>query len=102
MLSFGMALEFIRLDRILLAQKYFRLYPLSFPFLLQHCQLMLTCALQDMFIIATSSCASYLPSRRGYSPLSISANGNPNERGRNSGPEDENRLIDQLDEEWDD
>ncbi|KAJ3938198.1 Cation-independent mannose-6-phosphate receptor CI-MPR [Colletotrichum fioriniae] len=49
----------------------------------------------DMFIIATSSCAQLLPGRRGYSHLS----GSPS-RGRNR--EDENRLIDQLDEEWDD
>jgi cation-dependent mannose-6-phosphate receptor len=54
-----------------------------------------------MFIIATSSCAHLLPSRRGYSALSISANGNSNGRGRHRN-EDENRLIDQLDEEWDD
>ncbi|OHE91692.1 hypothetical protein CORC01_12983 [Colletotrichum orchidophilum] len=49
----------------------------------------------DMFIIATSSCAQLLPGRRGYSHLS----GSPS-RSRNR--EDENRLIDQLDEEWDD
>ncbi|KXH38131.1 hypothetical protein CSAL01_09525 [Colletotrichum salicis] len=49
----------------------------------------------DMFIIATSSCVQLLPGRRGYSHLS----GSPS-RGRNR--EDENRLIDQLDEEWDD
>ena len=53
-----------------------------------------------MFIITASSCAGLLPSRRGYTALSVSANGNG--RGRGSGPEDENRLIDQLDEEWDD
>lgn len=51
---------------------------------------------QDIFIILTSSCACFLPGRRGYRALSISPNG----RGRN--PDDENRLIDQLDEEWDD
>ncbi|CZS93872.1 probable MRL1 Mannose 6-phosphate Receptor Like [Rhynchosporium graminicola] len=56
--------------------------------------------IKDFFIIATSSCAHFMPSRRGYSALSVSANGNG--RGRNGGPEDENRLIDQLDEEWDD
>ncbi|KAJ0335526.1 hypothetical protein COL922a_009104 [Colletotrichum nupharicola] len=49
----------------------------------------------DMFVIATSSCAQLLPGRRGYRHLS----GSPS-RGRNH--EDENRLIDQLDEEWDD
>ncbi|PBP28601.1 vacuolar sorting receptor [Diplocarpon rosae] len=56
--------------------------------------------IKDIFIVATSSCARFMPSRRGYSALSVSANGNS--RGRNSGAEDENRLIDQLDEEWDD
>lgn len=55
--------------------------------------------------------------RQGYSHLSISANGNGNgnsnsgsnstfrggRRGEGGGrEEDENRLIDQLDEEWDD
>ncbi|KAK2040858.1 mannose 6-phosphate receptor domain-containing protein [Colletotrichum somersetense] len=49
----------------------------------------------DIFVIATSSCAQLLPGRRGYSHLT----GSPS-RGRNR--EDENRLIDQLDEEWDD
>ncbi|TVY83617.1 putative mannose 6-phosphate receptor-like protein [Lachnellula suecica] len=57
---------------------------------------------KDIFIIGTSSCARFLPSRRGYSALSVSANGNGASRGRGRGPEDENRLIDQLDEEWDD
>ncbi|KAK0630875.1 mannose-6-phosphate receptor binding domain-containing protein [Bombardia bombarda] len=52
--------------------------------------------IKDFFIILTSSCARFLPSRRGYRSLSISPNG----RSRNR--EDENRLIDQLDEEWDD
>ncbi|KAH8815726.1 mannose-6-phosphate receptor binding domain-containing protein [Xylogone sp. PMI_703] len=55
--------------------------------------------IKDFFIIATSSCARFLPSRRGYSALSTSANGRGGRRSRN---EDENRLIDQLDEEWDD
>ncbi|EMR89318.1 putative vacuolar sorting receptor protein [Botrytis cinerea BcDW1] len=76
--------------------------------------------IKDVFIIATSSCSRCLPTHRGYNTLSISANGNSgdgsngrgsgrdrgvsaNESGRrNSGSEDENRLIDQLDEEWDD
>ncbi|EPE32457.1 Mannose 6-phosphate receptor [Glarea lozoyensis ATCC 20868] len=56
--------------------------------------------IKDMFIIATSSCSSCLPTHRGYSSLSISAN--DRSPGRGHGPEDENRLIDQLDEEWDD
>ncbi|KAH8590007.1 mannose-6-phosphate receptor binding domain-containing protein [Bisporella sp. PMI_857] len=54
--------------------------------------------IKDFFIIATSSCARFLPSRRGYSQLSVSANGH----GRGRTHDDENRLIDQLDEEWDD
>lgn len=49
-----------------------------------------------MLIILTSSCARIIPRRRGYHTLS----GSPNGRYRNR--EDENRLIDQLDEEWDD
>jgi cation-dependent mannose-6-phosphate receptor len=55
---------------------------------------------QDIFTILTSSCARFLPSRRGYSRVSLNGNGNGNVRGRHS--DDENRLIDQLDEEWDD
>ncbi|KHN97096.1 Mannose-6-phosphate receptor, binding protein [Metarhizium album ARSEF 1941] len=50
--------------------------------------------LSDMFVIAFSSCARCLPGRRGYSHLGSSS------RNRNS--DAENRLIDQLDEEWDD
>ncbi|KAA6407799.1 MAG: hypothetical protein FRX48_08150 [Lasallia pustulata] len=48
---------------------------------------------RDVFIIATSACARLVPRRRGYSQLSGG-------RGRSS--DDENRLIDQLDEDWDD
>ncbi|KAK3368595.1 mannose-6-phosphate receptor binding domain-containing protein [Podospora didyma] len=51
--------------------------------------------LRDIFIITTSSCAQFLPSRRGYSSISPT-------NGRSRNREDENRLIDQLDEEWDD
>ncbi|TID24284.1 mannose 6-phosphate receptor domain-containing protein [Venturia nashicola] len=54
--------------------------------------------LADAFIILTSSCARFLPGRRGYSRVSL--DGNSNIRGRHA--EDENRLIDNLDEEWDD
>ena len=50
-----------------------------------------------MFIILTSSCARFMPSRRGYSRVSLGA-----DRGRGRRDESENRLIDQLDEEWDD
>lgn len=49
----------------------------------------------DVFVIATSSCARCLPGRRGY--LNVNAQG---ER-RRGGRDDENRLIDDLDEEWD-
>ncbi|KUJ20984.1 mannose 6-phosphate receptor domain-containing protein [Mollisia scopiformis] len=56
--------------------------------------------IKDIFIIATSSCARFMPSRRGYSALNV--NSGSNGRGRNGRNEDENRLIDQLDEEWDD
>jgi cation-dependent mannose-6-phosphate receptor len=55
-----------------------------------------------MFIIATSSCARLLPSRRGYISVSANGNGAGYSRGRSGRPDDENRLIDQLDEEWDD
>lgn len=54
---------------------------------------------QDMFIILTSSCARFMPSRRGYSRVSL---GHENGRGRGRRNEDEDRLIDNLDEEWDD
>ncbi|KAF4555692.1 Mannose-6-phosphate receptor-like protein [Elsinoe fawcettii] len=59
----------------------------------------------DIFVIATSSCARFFPSRQGYNRLGAngftgSGNGN-GRRGRNDS-DDENRLIDQLDEEWDD
>ncbi|KAK3947410.1 mannose-6-phosphate receptor binding domain-containing protein [Pseudoneurospora amorphoporcata] len=52
--------------------------------------------LKDTFIILTSSCARFLPIRRGYRSLSSTS------RGRYGNNDDENRLIDQLDEEWDD
>ncbi|EMD87476.1 hypothetical protein COCC4DRAFT_49354 [Bipolaris maydis ATCC 48331] len=52
----------------------------------------------DMFVILTSSCARFMPARRGYSRVSL---GQDNaRRGRRN--EDEDRLIDNLDEEWDD
>ncbi|SPO01089.1 related to MRL1 Mannose 6-phosphate Receptor Like [Cephalotrichum gorgonifer] len=53
-------------------------------------------AISDFAIIGASSCARLLPGRQGYSRLSRS----PTSGWRNR--EDENRLIDQLDEEWDD
>ncbi|KAK4225189.1 mannose-6-phosphate receptor binding domain-containing protein [Podospora fimiseda] len=52
--------------------------------------------LVDIFTILTSSCSRLLPRRRGYHTLSRSPNG------RHRNRDDENRLIDQLDEEWDD
>ncbi|KAK4143912.1 mannose-6-phosphate receptor binding domain-containing protein [Dichotomopilus funicola] len=52
--------------------------------------------IKDLFVILTASCARYVPRRRGYHSLS----GSPSGRHRNR--DDENRLIDQLDEEWDD
>ncbi|KAI0527942.1 mannose-6-phosphate receptor binding domain-containing protein [Xylaria bambusicola] len=51
----------------------------------------------DIFVIATSSCARLLPSRRGYHYLS----GSSSSRARNN-RDAENRLIDQYDEEWED
>ncbi|KAL2022536.1 hypothetical protein VTK56DRAFT_5143 [Thermocarpiscus australiensis] len=51
---------------------------------------------KDLLIILTSSCARVIPIRRGYRTLSVSPNGRRRSR------DDENRLIDQLDEEWDD
>lgn len=55
-------------------------------------------AFKDCFDILTSSCARFLPSRRGYSRVA----GNGYGRGRGSQSDQENRLIDSLDEEWDD
>ncbi len=62
---------------------------------------------QDIFIILTSSCARFLPSRRGYERVSnggigSSGNGSRGERGRGDSSDAENRLIDELNEEWDD
>jgi cation-dependent mannose-6-phosphate receptor len=53
---------------------------------------------QDMAVILTSSCSRFLPSRRGYGRVAL----NNDSRGRGVHADDENRLIDQLDEEWDD
>ncbi|KAK4172517.1 mannose-6-phosphate receptor binding domain-containing protein [Triangularia setosa] len=50
----------------------------------------------DLFTILTSSCGRLIPRRRGYHTLS----GSPS--GRRHSRDAENRLIDQLDEEWDD
>ena len=53
--------------------------------------------LKDIVVILTSSCSRLLPRRQGYNQLPTSGRG-----GRGSRADDENRLIDQLDEEWDD
>ncbi|PNY25625.1 Mannose-6-phosphate receptor, binding protein [Tolypocladium capitatum] len=50
----------------------------------------------DVGAMVCSSCAHCLPGSRGYSHL------DPNASARNRNSEAENRLIDQLDEEWDD
>jgi len=55
--------------------------------------------LKDIFFTLTSSCMRFLPGRRGYSRVSL--NSNSRSRGIHSN-DDENRLIDQLDDEWDD
>lgn len=56
---------------------------------------------KDLIVISTSSCARCLPAKRGYRRLS---NGTPTTGGRRGrhDSDDENRLIDQLDEEWED
>ncbi|KAK5125395.1 hypothetical protein LTR85_000504 [Meristemomyces frigidus] len=58
---------------------------------------------RDLFIILTSSCARFLPSRQGYSRVNGGVGGSGSGRGRGRGDSDaENRLIDELNEEWDD
>lgn len=56
---------------------------------------------QDLFIILTSSCARFLPSRRGYSRVNGGIGGLGSRRGRGDS-DAENRLIDELNEEWED
>ncbi|KAK3069047.1 Cation-independent mannose-6-phosphate receptor CI-MPR, partial [Teratosphaeriaceae sp. CCFEE 6253] len=59
----------------------------------------------DIFVILTSSCARFLPSRRGYQRVNggLGGSGSGGGRGRGRGDSDaENRLIDELNEEWDD
>ncbi|RKF76741.1 putative mannose 6-phosphate receptor-like protein [Golovinomyces cichoracearum] len=51
-------------------------------------------SIKDIFIILSSSCMGLLPNRRRYTMI---PSGRLHRRA-----EDENRLIDQLDEEWDD
>ncbi|WPH01357.1 Hypothetical protein R9X50_00419900 [Acrodontium crateriforme] len=56
---------------------------------------------KDIFIILTSSCTRCFPSRRGYSR--VNGYGGSGSRGRGRGDSDaENRLIDELNEEWED
>ncbi|KAH8674184.1 mannose-6-phosphate receptor binding domain-containing protein [Xylariales sp. PMI_506] len=55
-------------------------------------------AFSDFFVIITSSCARFLPNRRGYQYIS----GSPSRTRHNRDRDAENRLIDQYDEEWDD
>nr|OQO15955.1 hypothetical protein B0A51_16157 [Rachicladosporium sp. CCFEE 5018]OQO21583.1 hypothetical protein B0A51_13341 [Rachicladosporium sp. CCFEE 5018] len=60
---------------------------------------------RDVFVILTSSCARFLPSRRGYSRVNSGLNGSASGargRGRGDSSDAENRLIDELNEEWDD
>ncbi|KIV80345.1 hypothetical protein PV11_07851 [Exophiala sideris] len=63
--------------------------------------------ISDMFIILFSSCYQRMPGltqlfagRRGYHRVGTDDSRAAGHQGRD--PEDENRLIDQLDEEWDD
>lgn len=51
---------------------------------------------QDLIVLAVSACFHRMSIRRGYRHLSTS----PSRRERNI--DAENRLIDQLDEEWED
>jgi len=61
-----------------------------------------------MFIILFSSCTQRMPDRitelfagrRGYHRVGTNEHHTASRRNRT--PEDENRLIDQLDEEWED
>ncbi|KAK3670218.1 Cation-independent mannose-6-phosphate receptor CI-MPR [Recurvomyces mirabilis] len=58
--------------------------------------------LKDIFIILTSSCTRLFPSRRGYTRVNGGlGRGGGNGRGRGDS-DAENRLIDELNEEWDD
>lgn len=66
------------------------------PSLLPFCPSATSNTVQDIFLILTSSCLHLLPYQQGYRSLSTSPSGRSRSR------DDENRLIDQLDEEWDD
>lgn len=57
--------------------------------------------LQDMIVIVTSSCARLIPGRRRHMEMNGGIGGIGRGRsGRDA--EAENRLIDELNEEWDD
>ena len=71
--------------------------------------------ISDMTIIALSSCGRCIPGfsrafggrKGGYNRVNAYeenafGNGTPTRRTQRGGEEDENRLIDQLDEQWDD
>lgn len=55
---------------------------------------------QDMFIIAFSSCTRWVPNKSGYRRLDNGQSNGGGRRGGRNDPEDENRLIDELDEDW--
>lgn len=55
----------------------------------------------DVVVILFGACSRIVPRRKGYSHLATT-NGYGNGMGRGGRDEQENRLIDQLDEEWDD
>jgi hypothetical protein len=58
-------------------------------------------SLQDIVIILTSSCTRFMPSRRGYTRVNGGIGGPGSGRSARDS-EAENRLIDELNEEWDD
>lgn len=63
--------------------------------------------ISDVLVILTSTCARCIPGmgrvgRKGYSRVSVNGNGSVGGRRGRADSEDENRLIDQLDEDWDD
>ncbi|CAK1355109.1 putative mannose 6-phosphate receptor-like protein [Cercospora beticola] len=57
---------------------------------------------RDIFIILTSSCTRYTPSRRGYHRVGQNGGMGGNGRARGDSADAENRLIDSLDEDWND
>ncbi|KAF2208815.1 hypothetical protein CERZMDRAFT_48473 [Cercospora zeae-maydis SCOH1-5] len=57
---------------------------------------------RDIFIILTSSCTRYTPSRRGYHRVGQNGGMGGHGRARGDSADAENRLIDSLDEDWND